>query len=224
MAVRVLRSSSAYNATLIGNVLIDCGLTPTECIKETGDLPKALLLTHEHGDHTRHFEKWKHLCKIYATKGTFDALGFKNGNIIKDRMIYDIADCRVAVFASHHESAIQPVYFVIKNNDDLILFSTDNKKVDPFKLKFTEVLIEANFSMEKLLASNLPEERKERNLTHCDFSGAKNILKMLDLSACKKITLLHVSSDFGEPERYIQEIKNEFGIETCIGGEKKGRF
>ena len=219
--LKVLRSSSACNSSLIGDILIDCGLNPKAVVRLSGTLPKAVLLTHEHSDHSRLVSGWLRVCPVYATYGTWKALKRlerRNVQIVEPDYEYDIAGSVVEVYRALHESAADPCYFVVKQGKEKVLFSTDNKRIEQPKRRFTEIAIEANFDEDIFNAQTLSPVIEKASLTHCSFQKAMNILGTLDLSACEQITLLHLSDRFSNPEKFKSECEKKFGIPTEIGG------
>ena len=221
--LKVLRSNSACNSSLIGDILIDCGLNPKAVVRLSGILPKAVLLTHEHSDHSRLVSDWLRVCPVYATYGTWKALkriNSRNVQVIEPDYEYDIAGSVVEVYRALHESAADPCYFVVKQGKEKVLFSTDNKRIEQPKRKFTTVALEANFDEDIFNKQVLNPAVEKASLTHCSFQKAMNILKSLDLSACEQITLLHLSDRFSKPEMFKSECEKKFGIPTKIGGLK----
>lgn len=219
--MQVLKSGSACNSTVIGDILIDCGLNPKSVMRLAGHLPKAVLLTHEHADHSRLVSDWLRLCPVYATLGTWQALKrlkSRNVQIVEAGYEYDICGMTVEVWEAQHESAADPCYFVLKSESEKILFSTDNKRIEQPKRKFTTVALEANFDEDIFNKQVLNPAVEKASLSHCSFQRAIRILQSLDLSACDEIILLHLSDRFSDPVKFKAECEKKFGIPTKIGG------
>lgn len=219
--LKVLRSSSACNSSLIGDILIDCGLNPKAVVRLSGIVPKAVLLTHEHSDHSRLVSDWLRFCPVYATYGTWKALKrleSRNVQVVEPDYEYDIVGSVVEVYRALHESAADPGYFVVKQGKERVLFSTDNKRIEQAKRRFTEVAIEANFDEDIFNSQTLNPAVEKASLTHCSFQRAMRILENLYLRGCEKITLLHLSDRFSNPEKFKSECEKKFGIPTEIGG------
>lgn len=218
--LKVLRSSSACNSSLIGDILIDCGLNPKAVVRLSGIVPKAVLLTHEHSDHSRLVSDWLRFCPVYMTQGTWQALKVKGRNIriVEPDNEYEVAGSVVEVYRAEHESAAEPCYFVIRNKEGSTLFSTDNKRIEQPKRRFYEVALEANYDEDVFYSHLLDPAVKKASLTHCSFQETLNILENLCLDGCERITLLHLSDRFSKPEMFKSECEKKFGIPTKIGG------
>ena len=219
--LKVLKSSSACNSSLVGDILIDCGLNPKAVVRLSGTLPKAVLLTHEHSDHSRLVSDWLRVCPVYATYGTWKALKrleSRNVQVVEPNYEYDIVGSVVEVYRALHESAADPCYFVVRNSEGATLFSTDNKRIEQPKRRFYEVALEANFDEDIFNAQILNPAVEKASLTHCSFQRAMRILENLHLRGCEKITLLHLSDRFSDPAKFKAECEKKFGIPTRIGG------
>lgn len=223
--MKVLRSSSACNSSLVGDILIDCGLNPRAVARLSGLLPKAVLLTHEHTDHSKQVASWLRVCPVYATAGTLRALDILDNDgvqVVEPGCEYDIAGQVVEVYSAQHESAADPCYFVVRNENGATLFSTDNKRIEQPKRRFYEVALEANFDEDLLNNAKLERVVQEASLTHCSFQKAMRILESLYLRGCERITLLHLSGKLSDPERFKSECERAFGIPTFVGGMGNG--
>lgn len=118
--------------------------------------------------------------------------------------------------------------FIFHDKDSLILFATDfmlmeqNLKAFPF----TEIYIETNYNteiIEKFLNGD-DEHKRIKYLrqinTHCSLENAIKYLESFDLSKCKKIVGIHLSSGGGNAEKIKYEIQNKFGIPTYVLNKK----
>lgn len=119
--------------------------------------------------------------------------------------------------------------FIFHDKDSLILFATDfmlmeqNLKAFPF----TEIYIETNYNsdiIQKYIESSDEFKRLKylRQInTHCSVENAIKYLSNMDLSQCKKIVGIHLSSGVANKDKIKYAIQNKFGIPTyCLN--KKG--
>lgn len=81
------------------------------------------------------------------------------------------------------------------------------------------IMVECNYAMD-LLSDNLTKNERLRLLqSHFELSNVIKFLKSMDLSQCKKIYLMHLSSRHADAKRFKKEIEAETGIpvEVCKG-------
>ena len=74
------------------------------------------------------------------------------------------------------------------------------------------VLIECNYSEDVL--PQLPQWRARTIKSHMSLETLKDTLKHWNLRKTKDITLIHISNDNGNPDRFRDEIEELTGIKT----------
>ena len=163
MKVKIFSSGSKANVTLIEgeneNILIDLGLSRLQIIKNLKDVNltlndiDAILITHEHSDHTLSFNMFlKENIKMYMTKGTFKGIyeslkkqkrdnslllslmeeKYKDGSIVifehdNDGFYYldfNINMMNITPIPCFHD-AKEPCGFIMKENDKKYVHITD---------------------------------------------------------------------------------------------------
>ena len=77
------------------------------------------------------------------------------------------------------------------------------------------LLIECNYSEDVL--PTLPAWRARTIRSHMSLETLKEMLSTMDSSKTKDITLIHISGENGDPDRFKQEIEELTNIKTYIG-------
>ena len=170
----VLQSGSKGNATLVidqGRVLlIDMGVTlrvlKDGLAKENINIfnISAMLLTHEHWDHTAGI-KYLPPLPIYCTKETF------NGENVVELTPYEkfnIEHFEITPVSTSHDVK-NPLGFIIENKEEKLVYLTDSGKITVKtlqKLKNADYyIIESNHDVDMLMATNRPMFLKKRILS-----------------------------------------------------------
>ena len=217
-------------------LLLDCGIPINNIITNLRknnilitDI-NSVLISHAHLDHThacRELEEWG--IEIYSSQQVINACRLKNAvSIDKTKRIgFNNNDIDVIPLKVQHGDC-ECYAFIFHDKDSLILFATDfmlmeqNLKAFPF----TEIYIETNYNteiIEKFLNSD-DEHKRIKYLrqinTHCSLENAIKYLESFDLSKCKKIVGIHLSSGGANAEKIKYEIQKKFGIPTYVLNKK----
>ena len=222
MDIKILASGSKGNCYKLSDgetsLLLECGI-PIKKIKEGLGFKlssiDACLITHEHQDHAK---AYKDIVKCgincYMTHGAYNAL-YPNASpghrttIIAPGNQLAIGSLDVLPFAVQHDAA-EPVGYLIQSrvNGEKLLFATDTYYI---KYRFSGlhyIMVECNYDT-KTLHENyesgfIADGLKNRLLeSHFSLENVKEFLRANDLSAVRKIILLHLS------DANSNEIKNE---------------
>ena len=225
--MRVLASGSSGNAYVLDNILIECGISYDRILKLNNYKKiKYCIGSHSHGDHFKYArEIMSKGIRVYASAGTFRQAGIgKNyfASSVRAGGVYEIGDWTVECYEAEHD-ADEPLYFVFEKENERILFSTDNAFIHERHEGLTEIYLEANYD-EELLEQNIgaglvPDARTQAILGHMSLQTAENYLCSLDLSKCRKITLLHLSNRNSHEAEFIKHIEKKTGIPTYGGLE-----
>ena len=168
--ITVLASGSNGNATLVRTedsaFLVDAGLSTKEltarlasCGVEPHDL-RAILVTHEHGDHTRGLAQWSkhHATPVFCNRLTAAILrdkiaDFTGWRIFETGAEFDLEELQVQSFAVPHD-AVDPVGFVIRDGAHAFGLLTDLGHATTLVTESLRgvdgLLIEANYDEELL--------------------------------------------------------------------------
>ncbi|MBQ3451361.1 MAG: MBL fold metallo-hydrolase [Selenomonadaceae bacterium] len=206
MTIEILASGSSGNVAAVRSdgqlILIDCGKAYRWTIERLNhELPDALLVTHEHGDHSHAVKDFlKRGVEVYMTRGTADFLGIErhNLNLIIAGNELTISGVKVEVIESIHDAA-EPVNFILQDADDRVLFLTDTGALPDVSGDFTKIFIEANYSEEVLLNAKLDLRQKWRILeNHLSLEQAEEFLAQYPRA---EVSLIHRSTRHSEEEK-----------------------
>lgn len=224
-----LISGSSGNATFISdgktNLLIDCGMSGKklkEALHAIDVMPEsidALLLTHEHIDHTRGagIVSRRYNIPVYATQGTCSAMDvgkIEDVNLVTEETEFEIGSISVKPFAIPHD-AKQPVGYCFSVNGEKYSLATDIGKMNTNILNSItgskKVLLESNHDIEMLRYGSYPFPLKQRILG--DFGHLSNELAAktalyLAQNGTEHIMLGHLSKENNRPEIAMLETYN----------------
>lgn len=218
--IKTLASGSSGNCYALcdgkSTILLECGLP----IKKTLELlnwklPDAILLTHEHGDHSRSAKKFlKRGVELYTTAGTADALnlqpGLHNLRYIRPYETFEVCGHKVLPLPVDHDAA-EPVCFVI---DGEILFVTDAGTIRHLRGQYKKVYVEANYALDLLRYSEIDEAQRVRILqNHLSIVQVKDFLRNL-FGKPEEVVLLHISKRHGDPQEFVRQVKAATGVEN----------
>lgn len=223
--IRALGSGSTGNAVLIGGeVLLDAGLPLKRLrakLREAGVTRLTQLafaaITHEHKDHAHAVDDLlSRSVDVVASAGTLTALGV-NGHHRTTALAPDkatiIGKWTIVGIPVKHDAA-EPMAFYVGQNGHRVLYVTDTESFEPgVSMKPTHVLIEANHRREEMDVRSEFDPRSERtSKNHMSVEAAMEALRLIDLSACQEVQLLHLSDEFSYEDEFIAEVAAEFGV------------
>ena len=222
MKIVVIQSGSKGNATLVidqGRVLlIDMGTT-LKVVKDALKEEKmnimninAMLLTHEHVDHTFGI-KYLPPLPIYCTKETLDL-----GNVVEIEPYkkFNIDHFLITPVSTSHDVK-NPVGFVIKTKSEKLVYLTDSGKIPGKslqKLKNADYYVfESNHDVDMLVNSKRPWFLKKRILS--DKGHLSNEQSAIYMTKCvgektKQIILAHLSEECNDPNVALKTYKKIF--------------
>lgn len=237
MRLKVISTGSKGNCYMLeadGQTLIlDAGVSWSKILP---NLPRRIdsvagcLVTHEHLDHAKAVpDLIRHSINVALSKGTLRAISERKPEAyVKARnKLYTvgIGDCitfstfTIMPFQAEHD-ANEPLGFLIRHDPtgDTALYATDTYRLLNRYPGVNYWLIECNYVME--LAETLLEEPGKEFLferlvrSHMSLDRLCNSLKANDLSKTRKIVLVHISQERGDPERMVDEVRSVTGIDT----------
>ncbi|QSH42017.1 MBL fold metallo-hydrolase [Lentisphaerota bacterium ZTH] len=220
LGITALGSGSRGNAFVVhspdGNLLIDAGFSRKELVKRlehTGISPDsiaALLLTHEHEDHSKGCRVFCDQLKIPAcmTFGTEEYLrNHKSRKLPSNVMkfapgtVFELAGLKINPFAVQHD-AVDPVGFVIEHGSCKVGFASDLGAVNSLarqRLSDCDMLVlESNYDQDMLRASDRQFYLKKRIMGrhgHLNNVDAMEALPLLLSEKTRLLYLVHISSE-----------------------------
>ena len=222
MKILVVQSGSKGNATLVYDegrlLLIDMGISLTSLKEALSTIDKniidieAMLLTHEHCDHTMGI-RYLNPLPIYTTKETYDS---PNVIEIKPYEKFKIGHLEITPVSTSHDVK-NPLGFVIKNKLEKLVYLTDSGKITAktlLKLKNADYYVfESNHDEEMLMNTNRPYILKRRILGdkgHLSNTQSATYLTKLVGPKTKEIILAHLSEEANSPDVCLKTHKKIF--------------
>ncbi len=227
MKIVNIQSGSKGNATLVIDgsrvLLIDMGISLSSLKEGLAIFNKklldidALLLTHEHSDHTKGI-KYLDPLPIYCGQGTYLC---ENVNYIEPFKTFEINGFKITPVRTSHD-ATNPLGFIIESGDEKFVYLTDSGKIGKrtlSKIKDADYyLFESNHDVDMLYDTDRPMFLIQRILSDkghlSNVQSAKYMTKLIG-PRTKQIVLGHLSQEANKPEvalKTYKEIFDEIGL------------
>jgi phosphoribosyl 1,2-cyclic phosphodiesterase len=221
------------------SLLVDAGLSGRQIKERLAALGRSveqlhgIVLTHEHGDHTRGLTV---LCKqrpipVYANRLTAEAIASDpdrnravsiSWRVFATGSAVDIGDLTVESFSVPHD-AQDPVNFVVRQNSRAIGVLTDlghATKLVIDRVRGTDMLIvEANHDLKMLQEDTVrPWATKQRIMSrhgHLSNDGAATLACEVASDKLRHVFLAHLSRDCNRPDlaqRVVMERLGKHGV------------
>lgn len=235
MRIRVLASGSGGNAYVLENdagrrLLLEAGIRWQDLQRALGfgiSRLDACLVSHEHGDHGKAAAKVAAAgVDVYATAGTLGELGLTNhrARVLRPLETATIGDWRVLAFPAVHDAA-EPCGFLVATGDSKLLYVTDTAYCAYRFDGLTDVMVEANFSMEilqrNLEAGRLPAAQMARVIrNHLSVERCIELLRANDLSRVAEIHLLHLSNGNSDAADFKRRVERATGRPVRVAEER----
>ena len=235
MELKVIGTGSAGNCYVLTDkegrrLMLEAGVPVISVLQgldfDTSRL-SGIVLTHEHGDHAAFAKAWaKRGQRIYASRGTFDAIAdnslyWQSARVdMEAGSLHRIGAYLVKPFAVEHD-AREPFGYLVKHSENKVLFVTDACACGVRTKGVNTFLLECNYDLDSLKSSDIPESLKARICNaHFSLAGCKDFLSRQDLTACKRIVVIHASGERLNKERVVEELQKQTGIpvEIAQGG------
>ncbi len=235
-----LFSGSTGNCTYISTentqILIDAGVSCNKIAKSLAELNTnfdeidAILVTHEHSDHTKGLATItkKYHIPVYTSPKTWKSM--ESLNILETCKLYftpnkefEIGDFKIFPFSIPHD-AIDPCGFSILAENKKITLATDighlTKEIVSYMEHSDILLLESNYDTETLKCGSYPYFLKERILGengHLSNDIASKAVSYLCKNGVNNIILAHLSKENNFPELAYQTAINELNAAnlTC---------
>ena len=233
-----LYSGSSGNSSLVQskdiNILVDAGVSGKKIVDALAAINvgieniSAILITHEHIDHTQSIATLskKYNIPIYANKKTWEAMCDKKNKISNENICYFnnnkpfiLNDITILPFDIPHDAA-NPCGFTISNSNSKLSIATDighmtTSILDNIK-NSNFLLLEANYEPDVLKCSSYPFHLKERiasPIGHLSNIEAGKTINYLADFGVKNIMLGHLSKENNFPElaykSVLEQIENK---------------
>ena len=245
-----LGSGSKGNATLVddgdGNaILIDCGVGIRQVEQRLRDLDSALdqiravLITHEHGDHCKGVESLLRRIDvpIYMTHGTATKGGFEalpGLQLIEDFSIIEVGRFRIQPIAVPHD-AREPCQFVVEKTGPgparKLGVLTDLGSFTPHVLEQYDgcdaLVLECNHDEQMLQDGSYPPTLKRRvggEWGHLSNRQAAGFLESVNTEQLQWLVVAHVSEQNNTPELARQAVQGSFnrGDRITLADQSRG--
>lgn len=167
-------------------------------------------ISHEHKDHSLNYEKLR-LRGVLCLDGINTQKCTKNQKYGINKGIYEL--WRIPI--QHGET--NNCALIIVYEDECVLYATDFNlcEYDLSGFKFTRIIVECNYLEEKIKGHEDMKSIRQIN-THMGLEGLKIFLDELDLTCCKEIDLVHLSSDYGDKIIMGSTIYSKYKIKTGV--------
>ena len=219
LEITILASGSNGNAALVrtstASFLVDAGLSTKELtlrLAQCGLEPRelcAILITHEHGDHSRGLAQWskKHSTPIYCNRQTAAVLRdkvthFSGWKIFESGAEFALEGTIIRSFLIPHD-AVEPVGFVIRSGNRSFGFLTDLGHATTLVIESLRgvegLLIETNYD-EELLNQDTKrpwaiKQRIQSRHGHLSNGAAAETVSQIRHDALGHVLLGHLSRD-----------------------------
>ncbi len=225
MEIKCLASSSEGNAFVIQNqdstFLLEAGLDMTTLVRKLNaeginlSSVKAVVISHEHGDHAKAAPKLSKLMPVIGSSLTLSAIPtLEQRYPLQEWESAKVGSFRLVSFFVDHDVIGACGYLIFDLiNDEKTLFVTDTKyiKYDFSSIQFDHIMIECNHIYD--LAIKDPR-LKRKAITHMSLSTVILTLNRLDLTKTKAIYLMHLSDHNSDEARMRNEIQAATGKPT----------
>ncbi len=212
------------------NLIIDAGVSLKKIesalleINIKGENIDAILITHDHIDHTKSIATLsnKYNIPVYANKKTWEAIPNISNKISDNNKKYFniseefcIGDIKILPFPTPHDAA-EPCGFNLFNSNKKISIATDIGYVSQELLNHLKnsnsILLESNYDPEVLKCSSYPYLLKQRILSNAghlsNASAGKTLSKLYDFGL-ESALLIHLSKENNFPELAYETVKSE---------------
>lgn len=238
-----IRSGSRGNAIMVWTdstkILIDCGISGK--IAENGirdialspDQIDAILITHEHRDHTcgAGIMSRRYHIPIFANNGTWRAMELDIGKICPENRrefnhtdTFLIGDIEISPFSIPHDAS-DPVGYSLSSGDRKISIATDIGVLEESLFRAVKgsqlVLLESNHDRNMLDMGSYPLSLKQRirsDKGHLSNDDAGKAAEFLVRMGTKQIMLGHLSPENNYPLLAEQTVRNVLADAGIVPG------
>jgi phosphoribosyl 1,2-cyclic phosphodiesterase len=234
MRFACLGSGSRGNALIVERggtrLMLDCGYPVRETERRLARLGlapadlDAILLTHEHSDHTAGACKFarKHSLPLWLTHGTLqglpgDASSLPQINVIDGHSAFAVGELELQPFPVPHD-AREPAHFVFSDGARRLGVLTDTgtstSHIEAMLSGCDALVLECNHDLDLLMNGDYPPALKARvagRYGHLDNQSAAGLLAALDRSRLQHLIAAHLSEHNNTPQRAVRALAQVLG-------------
>jgi len=234
--VTILGSGSAGNCTLIETdrtaVLVDAGLSHRQITQRLAGIHRsladidAILLTHEHSDHTNALTViGKNVAiPVYANRLTAEEVKTEDGVRISWRLFttgsaFEIGDLTIEPFSIPHDAS-DPVGYTLRDAAHAVAFVTDLGHATKLVIErirgMDMVVLESNHDLKMLQDDTIrPWATKQRIMSrhgHLSNDDAATVIGEIASAKLQHIVLAHLSRDCNRPELAQRAVEDKLKL------------
>lgn len=233
MLMKCMGSSSSGNGyaliTSDGILLIECGVPDKEMLQAIDYQSSKVvgcLLSHSHGDHANHIKNYmKYGIEVYCSdevsSEVYTVYGEKTRQMQRMRQ-YQVGNFNVIAFSVPHNGTECDGFFIEHDEIGRMLFITDAEYC-PYnfsKMGINHAMIECNYSKD-YLTKDL-ENYGHVISGHMELETCKRLIQTINTTMLRSVSLLHLSSQNGNPERFREEIEELVDCDVDVWVAEKG--
>ena len=223
MKIQTLASGSSGNCTLIdsGNskILVDAGISARKILRSLESIGirmdeiDAVVVSHEHGDHTRAIGTLS--LPVYVSSATSHLWEDEVNSLYQfsTGVSFHISDMHLNPFPVSHD-ALDPVGFTIESNGKKVGIATDigavTATVSDSLRDCNMLIIESNYDEKVLASSSYPSHLKQRiagKLGHLSNDQCSGLLESIVHRNLRFIVLAHLSEQNNTPDLALESAR-----------------
>lgn len=226
MKYYMLASGSKGNACILEvngiRLMIDCGTTKrylTQSFISLGlsfeDID-AVLVTHNHSDHTSQLKHFKHAKIFSPAKHEWDTI------LVNPYQRIEINGISILPIKTSHDDE-SSVGYLIEYSDYKLVYVTDTGYIRDQDIELLRdadtYIMESNHDPEMLMLTQRPYHIKQRILSdegHLSNEDAALILSKLVTDKTREVVLAHLSQQANEESLAIKTVVNQLGSEKIV--------
>lgn len=221
MKLTVLGSSSAGNCYIIQDeneaIILEAGFNLSQvkqALNFNANKVKAVLVTHEHGDHAKYAKNFEQIFPLYTNESVIKSKGLNRAYKLEIGKRIDVGNFKVMSFQADHD--VECTGFFIGHPDmGNLLFLTDSATCDYEFKHLNHIMIECNYSDKELddsVEKGLhPYVAKRVRGTHMELNTTKEVLQAQNMDNVYNIILLHLSKDNSDPKLFKEYLSATTG-------------
>ena len=230
LKIQCFHSSSAGNLYSISDgktrIMLECGVdfkTIQKCFDFKLSEVAACLITHEHKDHSKSFEKVAQYMPVYMLKDTAEALGAKGYNIkhYTPAEPFRLGDFSITPIKAYHDAPCCSFSIYNRATKERVLFATDTYALAAYPYNVNYALVECNYQLEiineEVDRGRLNNAGRNRVIrSHMGLDTTLKILNSLNPATLQEICVLHLSSRHADAKHVKRTIEEAVGKPVII--------